>query len=440
MAKAMNTTARSSSNKTTTNDQAYLLNLDKEHHSTCENFILIWLDANLDLLGDDFRYLIERFQSLVHLIIPFLDPHVCLDFITKTRDEKIFLIISGGLGEELISILKHCEQIDSIYIYCDNTTKHKTWAEKETKIKGVFQDLTVIFDAFRRDIRQCEDDFMRFKILSPNYNRNQNNNLDDQSFIYTQLLKYTLIEMDYKSTSKSDFCDICLCQYANNSYQINIIKEFKAGYQPATSIWWFTRECFIYSMLNKALRVPDIDMINQMGFFIRDLHRTIKDFHKKYNKQKRLVVYRGQGINEKDVHRILNNINGFLSFNNFLSTTMDKEASKQYASFARNDHGLIGVLFEIEIDQSKALFTPLDKLSYQFECDDQILFSIQNIFHIENVHYLEDGLCQIQLKLIQNENELLKDFKKLLNGNNNHFECLNIIKQKLQMLNQLNVQ
>ncbi|CAF4936813.1 unnamed protein product, partial [Rotaria socialis] len=69
------------------------------------------------------------------------------------------------LGEALVPMIHNYEQIDSIYIYCDNKNKHEKWANKIKKIKGVFQDLEPIFDAFRRDIRQCEDDLVPLHIL-----------------------------------------------------------------------------------------------------------------------------------------------------------------------------------------------------------------------------------------------------------------------------------
>ncbi|CAF4946156.1 unnamed protein product, partial [Rotaria socialis] len=77
-----------------------------------------------------------------------------------------------------------------------------------------------------------------------------------------------------------------------------------------------------------------------------------------------------------------------------------------HAKFARDNHELVGVLFVIEIDQSKSLFTPLDKISYYPESEQQILFSIQNVFRIQSIDHIGDGLWQIQLKLTTNANEL----------------------------------
>ncbi len=57
----------------------------------------------------------------------------------------------------------------------------------------------------------------------------------------------------------------------------------------------YTRECFIYRMLNKALRVLDIEVILKMGFFFSSLHRQICQRHKAAAVTSNFQVYRGQG-------------------------------------------------------------------------------------------------------------------------------------------------
>jgi hypothetical protein len=48
-------------------------------------------------------------------------------------------------------------------------------------------------------------------------------------------------------------------------------------------------------MLNKALRVLDIEVILKMGFFFSSLHRQICQRHKAAAVTSNFQVYRGQG-------------------------------------------------------------------------------------------------------------------------------------------------
>ncbi|CAF1330819.1 unnamed protein product [Rotaria sordida] len=417
----------------------FLLNLHIEQQSTIENFIIIWLDPSINIHSDEYNSFKNHFQKLVHLILPFNDSNQCIDFISDIKTEKIFLIISGLLGRKLVSIINNLCQIDSIYVYCDNKVRHEKWADQEKKIKGVFQNIEPIYDAIRRDIRQCEDDLISFNILSSTFNTNKNLNQSDQLFIYIQLFKEILIELDYKSNTKIDFINFCYSKYQNNKYQLDIIKEFQNDYNQPSSIWWCTRECFIYSILNKAFRIQDMNMLIKMSFFIRDIHLEIIRLHSKLNQKNPLIVYRGQGVSEEEFNKILDNQNGFLSFNNFLLTTTNKDLSKFYARSARDNHQLIGVLFQMEIDRTKSLFTSLDKISYYAESENEIVFAINTIFRIHTIDQIENGLWQIQLKLTNNENEQLKYLKILLQKeieNKNQPERLNILMTKLQMFHE----
>ncbi|CAF4443886.1 unnamed protein product, partial [Adineta steineri] len=79
--------------------------------------------------------------------------------------------------------------------------------------------------------------------------------------------------------------------------QLNIINEFEHNYRQEKAIWWYTRECFTYEILNRALRTLDADTIINMGFFIHDLHQQIVQLHEQqlpYYRGKLLVVYHHQ--------------------------------------------------------------------------------------------------------------------------------------------------
>jgi predicted ATPase len=57
-------------------------------------------------------------------------------------------------------------------------------------------------------------------------------------------------------------------------------------------------------MLNKALRVMDVDFIIKMGFFVHALHQHIATLHcEQYggkNHSNSFIVYRGQGLSSVD--------------------------------------------------------------------------------------------------------------------------------------------
>jgi hypothetical protein len=75
------------------------------------------------------------------------------------------------------------------------------------------------------------------------------------------------------------------------------VKKLERKYRDKTPIWWYPSECFLYSMLNRTLRVMDMDLIIKMGFFFNDLHRHIEQLHSEqyddHNSDKIFTAYRG---------------------------------------------------------------------------------------------------------------------------------------------------
>ncbi|CAF3312305.1 unnamed protein product, partial [Rotaria sp. Silwood2] len=123
------------------------------------------------------------------------------------------------------------------------------------KVKGVYTDLRSIRDAFRRDIRQTTNDLIPISIL-PTVNSTEL----EQLFTCSLLLKEISIHSESNEQKKRDFIEYSRFHYDENFTQLNIINQFQNNtYNQISPIEWYTRECFIYSMINRTLRLYDID-------------------------------------------------------------------------------------------------------------------------------------------------------------------------------------
>ncbi|CAF1099033.1 unnamed protein product [Rotaria sp. Silwood1] len=100
--------------------------------------------------------------------------------------------------------------------------------------------------------------------------------------MYSQLLKESLLKIDFDTQDTINFVKFLREKYAGNEKTCQVTDEFKQNYDGtslrngASPIWWHTRDWLIYSILNKALRNQDIGMIIKMSFFARDLHQQIQ--------------------------------------------------------------------------------------------------------------------------------------------------------------------
>jgi len=64
--------------------------------------------------------------------------------------------------------------------------------------------------------------------------------------------------MKTNQTDKQKLSSLCKSGYKGNPTQLAIVREFENDYLPNKALWWYSRESFLYKILNKALRTQNI--------------------------------------------------------------------------------------------------------------------------------------------------------------------------------------
>ncbi|CAF4004175.1 unnamed protein product [Rotaria sordida] len=225
-----------------------------------QNFLFIWLDDNFDESQDNYKKSIQHLHDISTTVTSFTDVDKCIDFLTDIHNEKVFMIVSGVLGQHIIPEIQECPQLISIYVLCHNQSTHTEWIKTIPKVKGVYTQIEPICEALQIDQRNCDQN-----MISISFNR------IDPLFMYTQLLKEALLEIEDDDTkSIKELVDYCRLQ---GDVSEKTLEKIEKEYRNHTPIWWYTGPYFIYSMLNRGLRVMDVDIILKMGFFIRHLQQ-----------------------------------------------------------------------------------------------------------------------------------------------------------------------
>jgi tetratricopeptide (TPR) repeat protein len=377
-----------------------------------ENFIVVWLDSNISPTNKDYRNSITQLRRIVNSIKTFIDINECVTFLKQIKDEKIFMIVSGHLGEQIAPIVEDFSHLDSIYVFCCNKSKHEKWACKYRKIKEIFTKIETLCEILEHDIRQCDNNLTSISILSKTDNPTHDLNVLDPSFMYSKLLKEILMKIEHDDDqAKTNLVKFCSNQYEDNQKELKFINEFNKTYSSSSAIWWYTRQCFTYTMLNKALRTQDIEIIIKMGFFVRDLHQQIEQLHSKENHQGLLTVYRGQGMMNNEFEKLLKCQGGLLSFNSFLSTSTDRQIALNFARHAQNDPNITPIFFQMEINPliSSTPFASVSKYSYYSDNEKEILFSMHTVFRIGEIKKIKEGIWKVNLQLTDNNDQQLQN-------------------------------
>ncbi|CAF1236257.1 unnamed protein product [Rotaria sordida] len=374
-----------------------------------QNFLLVWLDANIDESKEDIQNSLKHLRRIVASITTFTDAQQCFDYLSGITKEKAFMIVSGSLGQKFVSEMEAIPQLESVYVFCGNQSYHEQWANKVSKVKGVYTKIEPICKALEIDRQRCDQ-----AMISVSFNGL------DPLFMYTQLLKEALLEIeddDRKSLKE-------LARYCREQDDIleDQIKQVENEYRNHTPIWWYTAETFIYPMLNRGLRVMNVDIIMKLGFFIRHLHNHITELHREQenNMPKHFQVFRGQGLSLEDFEKMKKTTRGLMSFNNFLSTSRNRNISLEtFARPATKKPNSVGILFIMNIDttickNSLTPFAEVSQVGYYKNQEEEILFATHTIFRIDHIKRIEDKntdrLWQVNLTLVGNQDD---DFNKL---------------------------
>jgi tetratricopeptide (TPR) repeat protein len=382
-----------------------------------QNILLIWLDNNIDDNSANYRDTVTQLRRVVNTVRTFRDSDQCIQFLQNMNNEKVCMIISGSLGQHILPWMRNMSQVDSIFIFCGNKKYHEQWAKEWPKIKGVFTEIAPICNALKQAAQQCEQNAISISFISTGGDISKKN-LDqlDPSFMYTQILKEILLTIKFEPKHITEFIDYCRDQLAENSDELKNVKKFERQYCDETPIWWYTYECFLYPMLNSALRLMDVDVMIKMGFFIGDLHRHIEQLHSEqfngHNFGKIFTVYRGQGMTKKDFEKMTKTKGGLLSFNSFLSTSRNRKVSLGFAHDAATSSGSVGVLFIMTIDSAKstAPFAFITNVSYFQDKEDEVLFSMHTVFRICDIKPMDGNhrLFQVELTLTSDNDKDLR--------------------------------
>jgi hypothetical protein len=368
-----------------------------------ENFALVWLDATHKPTE------LDAFQRICNGIYPVSSIDECLMCIGGIKNEKVFVIVSGNLGQQIISHIHSEKKIDSIYVFCGDKPRHEKWASSYPIIKGVFTDVNLIYTQLVSDTKRVEQNLIGIDVVKLHYTTNSKNE-QEVEFIYSQLIKDALLQL--QDTDMTDMITYSRLQYEGNSQELKLIDEFERDYTDSSqAIPWYTRETFVYRMLNKALRTMDIDVMYALRIFIRHLHEQLSELARQQSttQSSKLTLFRGQGIMKGELEQLKSNEGGFFSVKNFLSTSAKEEKAIWFANQCEDN--VVRVIMVINVDLGTKLNTPVANIESLSGHQDEreYLISMGSVFRIGAMSKRNDGFWSLPLTLTrETDPELVK--------------------------------
>ncbi|CAM2720857.1 unnamed protein product [Rotaria socialis] len=384
-----------------------------------EQFTAVWLDskyADCDQTSCDRR---AQLSPIINYNVKFSDADECLDYIKTIQTESIVFITCGSQGQKLVPNIYHFPQLLYIYIYCFNKVEHEEWALNKnyaSKIRGVFTDIDLLLAKINDDVKLSLKNILPLNIFHKyddlNLKEMSMKDLNKQSaqFMWFQLLIDTLLHGDYSDTAKDDMFYECVAQYDGNEIELKRILDFYKTYIAEQAISWYTRNSFLYRLLNKAFRIQNINIIYKFRYFIKHLYNQLRDVQLQQSKDlSSITVYRGQLMHHDEFDNFKENVGELISINTFFSTTLQSQVALNFTGngFGRPDYE--SVLFEIHVDCCSLSAKPFGNVQHLSFIKDEyeMLFCVGTIFRIKSVEDNEP-IWHVVLELSNDENIELK--------------------------------
>lgn len=365
--------------------------VDNNVNQNTEDFILIWLDQTLDTQHSDLRDL-AKIRDVAYSLRTYTDSKLCLEDIKSLSDEKIFLIVSGTVGQEFVLLIHDLSQIQSIYILCSHKKQHTHWTNSFSKIRSedIFNHVNPLINRLKIDLFKCKYvSDINFKIEKSIFDIHEK--MTD--FKWSRLLAHTLIKLNRDTKAQQEMIDYLRDYYKNNQATLNFLDDFTKNYKNEEAIPWYTRPECLFRSLNRSFREENIEEIYRFRSFIKDLSEQIDNLHIEQNETigcDSYTVYRGTCLTYDDIAILKANQGKLISFNGFLSTSFDKNAAMLFIEPSSIEEQKEAVLFLFFVD------TNLDTTSYAYiglesvNIDElELLFNINTIFRINKVEYEE---------------------------------------------------
>ena len=129
-----------------------------------QNFLLIWVDPAIDQSNEDCQNTLAQLRSIANDVHIFTKRDECIDFLTDVNYMKIFLIIAGTLGRQILPLIHEIPQLVGVYLFGSKTSSYEQWAKTWVKVKGIHSEITPICESIQQAVKQLNPRFYCYEL------------------------------------------------------------------------------------------------------------------------------------------------------------------------------------------------------------------------------------------------------------------------------------
>ena len=358
-----------------------------------ETITLIWFDPNITEC-EDIRKTQEKLRKINDYVIFYTDLHLCVSYIQSSEKEKIFLVTSGEHASHILPQTAKLRQIDSIFMFCTEVERYKQLADEYPKKIAIYNTVSELCESIQEQTALVDNQLQTLSSFDQYQQSTKDLTKQSEEFLWFQLFKYIVLRLPRNEQAKHDMIDTCRRYYTGNTTILKSVDQFERDYRSENAVLWYTKDSFVYRLVNKALRTEDMDQLYKFRFFISDLSEILAREHEKLlsSMEEKIVVYRGAKLDKEEFDKLKQNQGKLISTNGYLSTSRNRALAVLFAEKS-NQHNVVSVLFEIHCDiqelSRSVIFADIAHMS-QINSEEELLFDLDATFRVESIENDED--------------------------------------------------
>ena len=399
--------------------------MESHERNNLETFHLIWFNVTENSSTSDKTLFESQLRVVINRLNIFNDIIECRKYMESIVDtDRIVIIVGNNSSEEMISHARKLRHISSIYIYADGKNENMSNRfQSDHKVKGFFRSLDDLiiqlasdYNHQTRRLHNQIDEPISINIFNTDRVRDQSSTELNGHFIFSHTLIDILLRMPTNDADKNELIDLCKDEYEGNETRLMTLNDFERSYSSEQALLWYTKESFLYHLLNKALRIYNIDLLFLFRFFIKDVHQQLKQLQC----SNKMRVYRSQLISTEEFCALKNSIGKLISMSSFLSTSVNRDLALFFLGNAPASEALQPILFEINADPQLTGIKPFADITAHscFPDEKEVLMMAGSIFRLESIHTESkkgDGIVHvIQMTLCSDNNDSTKLMYEIL--------------------------
>jgi len=359
-----------------------------------DGITLIWLDAKANCNSIDSRNTRQMLEQIQIPLRLFEDTNNCLQLLNSNTNLKarVFLIVSGKFSQEILPPI-----VESVFIYCIDSEKYRSSLSKHnSRINGIYNKLEELKSAIRTALGNYDVRASILQFFSQKQSPIRDLTYRQASFLWFQLLQKLLLKTQYQINDMKEMLEYCREYYADNRKFLSQIDEFEANFTPSNAIYWYTRQTFVYKIINRALRTEDIQALYIFRYYISCLCQQLKSQHELLCRTSpEIIVYRGCRMTLDELNKLQEMKGQLTSINGFISTSIEPIVAEAFSSLNSNRGiDVRSVLWIIKVNcQTEGVICANVEEFSQHPHEQEILFNIGTTFSIENVEFNEQTGC-----------------------------------------------